>query len=72
VQRYGAVARDTSSEVGFYAEDASPLGWDPYEEIFEGQPANSRGVLKNFPWRRLQVVAPPPGTGCVDDPDRDR
>ena len=69
VQRYGMVARDTSSEIGFYAEDAAPLGWNPYEEIFEGQSADSRGVLRNFPWRRLQVVAPPPGTGCVDDRD---
>ena len=71
VQRYGAVARDTSSEIGFYAVDAAPLGWDPYPEIFEGLSADSRGVLRNFPWRHLQVVAPPPGTGCTDDPDRD-
>ena len=71
VQRYGMVARDTSTEIGFYVEDAKPLGWDPYPEIFEGLKADSRGALKNFPWRKLQVVAPPPGTGCTDDPDRD-
>jgi hypothetical protein len=69
VQRYGMVARDTSSEIGFYAEDAGPLGFDPYPEIFEGHSPDSRGVLKNFPWRRLQVVAPPRGTGCVGVPD---
>jgi hypothetical protein len=71
VQRYGAIARETSVEIGFYAEDPTPLGWDPYPEIFEGRSADSRGALKNFPWRKLQVVAPPPGTGCTDDPDRD-
>jgi hypothetical protein len=71
VQRHGAIARETSSEIGFYAEDPTPLGWNPYEEIFQGRSADSRGALANFPWRRLQVVAPPPGTGCTDDPDRD-
>jgi hypothetical protein len=71
VQRYGLIARDTSVEVGLYAEDPTPLGWNPYREIFEGQSADSRGVLKNFPWRRLQVVAPPPGTSCIDDPRGD-
>jgi hypothetical protein len=71
VKRYGMVARDTSTDIGFYTEDAAPLGWDPYDEIFEGLKRDSRGALRNFPWRHLKVVAPPPGTGCTDDPDRD-
>lgn len=66
VQRYGLVVRDTSSEVGFFAEDPAPLGWNPYPEIFEGRSPDGRGALRNFPWKRLQVVAPPPGTGCRD------
>jgi hypothetical protein len=71
VQRHGLVVRDTSSEVGFFAEDPTPLGWDPYPGIFEGLSPDSLGALRNFPWRHLQVVAPPPGTGCTDDPDVD-
>ena len=71
VQRYGFVVRDTSSEVGFAAEDPGPLGYNPYEEIFEGASPDSLGALRNFPWRMLQVVAPPRGRTCVDDPDRD-
>lgn len=72
IQRYGMVVRDVSTKTpGFVAEDPTPLGYDPYPEIFEGQAPNSKGVLRNFPWARLQVVAPPRGRGCTDDPDPD-
>ena len=67
VQRHGMVVRDTSSEVGFFAEDPGPLGWNPYPQIFENRSPDSRGVLKNFPWRKLQAVASP---RCVDNPVR--
>jgi hypothetical protein len=72
IQRYGMVVRDVSStDPGFVAEDPTPLGYDPYPQIFEGQAPNTKGVLRNFPWARLQVVAPSPGRGCTDDPDPD-
>ncbi|HEX8646033.1 MAG TPA: hypothetical protein VF715_03980 [Thermoleophilaceae bacterium] len=72
VQRYGMVVRDVSTDSpGFVAEDPVTLGHDPYPEIFEGQAPNSSGVLRNFPWRRLQVLAQPPGRGCTSDPDPD-
>ena len=71
VQRYGMVVRESSSDVGFYAEDPTPLGWNPYDEIFEGRSPDGVGALRNFPWRRLQVLAQPRGRGCEYDPDRD-
>ncbi|HEX8742442.1 MAG TPA: hypothetical protein VF712_04845 [Thermoleophilaceae bacterium] len=72
IQRYGLVVTDASTEIGFAAEDPTPLGYDPYVEIFEGRSPDSQGVLANFPWRKLQALAQPRGRGCVDDPDRDR
>ena len=54
-QRYGIIVRDkTLHAIGFYAEDPSPLGTNPYRRIFEGKPPSV--LLKLFPWRHLQVV----------------
>jgi hypothetical protein len=72
VQRYGLIVRESSAEVGFYAEDPSPLGRNPYPAIFQGQTPDGRGVLRNFPWSRLKALAPPHGKLCLDDPDIDR
>jgi hypothetical protein len=66
------IVRESSSEVGFYAEDPTPLGYDPYPKIFQGRTPDSHGVLKGFPWSRLKALEPPAGRGCVDDPDLDR
>lgn len=72
VQRYGMFVGDVSgTDPGFVAEDPTPLGSDPYEQLFEGQAPNTSGILRNFPWRKLQAIAPPRGQGCTDDPDRD-
>ena len=72
IQRYGMVVRDVSTDSpGFVAEDPSALPRDPYPQIFEGQAPNSSGVLRNFPWSRLQVLAQPRGRGCRYDPDAD-
>jgi hypothetical protein len=72
VQRHGLIVRESSAEVGFYAEDPAPLGHDPYPAIFQGQSPDSRGALRNFPWERLQALAPPSGKLCLNDPDIDR
>jgi hypothetical protein len=56
VQRYGMVVRDGAGSVVFYAEDPTPTGSNPYPTIF-GTPWMDV-ALRNFPWTRLQVVAP--------------
>jgi hypothetical protein len=57
-QRYGMVVRDRTHEaVGFYGEDPTPTGSDPYEGeggFFGGQSPSA--LLERFPWDRLQVV----------------
>jgi hypothetical protein len=65
VQRYGLVLRDRSDKLPvLYAE--VPHGTrDPYAQIFGDQKLDHRGVLANWPWDRLQVLAPPRGEpGC--------
>ncbi|HEX2126281.1 MAG TPA: hypothetical protein VHF45_06960 [Thermoleophilaceae bacterium] len=72
IKRYGLVVRDRGSNACFYAEDPSPLsGEDPYNEggndpqnggIFAGAWPNLSGLLRDFPWSQLQVVAVPPGS----------
>ena len=54
-QRYGIIVRDkTLDAIGFYAEDPTPLGKNPYARLFGGK---TPGVLlKSFPWRYLQAV----------------
>ena len=47
-QRYGIIVRDkTLHAIGFYAEDPSPLGTNPYRRIFDGKPPSA--LLKLFP-----------------------
>lgn len=54
-QKYGVIIRDiTHHATAFYAEDPTPLGTNPYPEIFENQYPNV--VLAGFPWDRLQVM----------------
>lgn len=71
VQRHGMIVRDSSNNVGFYAEDPTPLGYDPYRWIFQGRSPDTHGALKNFPWSRLQALAQPQDRPCVGDPDID-
>ncbi|MDQ3936859.1 MAG: hypothetical protein M3340_19770, partial [Actinomycetota bacterium] len=59
VQRYGAVVRDRGSIVSFKAEDPTPTGEYPYDEIFGGLQPNEKELLARFPWDRLQVLAVP-------------
>jgi hypothetical protein len=56
-QRYGILVRDGASNVAFYGEDPSTTSSNPYGQIFGGRYPNA--VLRDFPWDRLQVVAPP-------------
>jgi hypothetical protein len=57
-QRYGIVVRDrTKNAIGFFAEDPTPLGYDPYagpDGFFGGRRPNE--VLERFPWDRLQLL----------------
>jgi len=54
-QRYGIIVRDkTLHAIGFYAEDPSPLGTNPYTHLFEGKSPGE--LLQSFPWDHLQVV----------------
>jgi hypothetical protein len=57
-QRYGMIVRDQSHHViGFYGEDPSPVGSDPYHGasgFYGGKwPAE---LLKRFPWSSLRVL----------------
>jgi hypothetical protein len=57
-QRYGIIVRDQAGAVTFYGEDPARFGPpNPYGAIFGGKYANN--VIANFPWRQLQVLAPP-------------
>ncbi len=56
-QRYGLVVRDTSPNVGFYAEDPTPTGNDPYSGpggYFEGRTAEA--IAAAFPWSQLELL----------------
>ncbi len=54
-QRYGIIVRDKSLHaIGFYAEDPSPLGANPYTRLFDGKSPSE--LLQSFPWTHLQVV----------------
>jgi hypothetical protein len=54
-QRYGIIVRDKSLHaIGFYAEDPSPLGTNPYTHLFDGKSPSE--LLQSFPWTHLQVV----------------
>jgi hypothetical protein len=57
-QRYGMIVRDqTGHAVGFYAENPSPYGADPYigPAGFYNGPDPS-GVMQAFPWGHVQLV----------------
>jgi hypothetical protein len=54
-QRYGMVVRDqTGGTVGFYAEDPTPTGANPYGELFGNQYPTD--FLQSFPWDHVQLV----------------
>ena len=54
-QRYGIIVRDkTLHAIGFYAEDPTPLGTNPYTRLFDGKSPSE--LLASFPWKYLQVV----------------
>lgn len=78
-QRYGVIVREHSGAVVFYAQNASPLGRDPYPALFGGRSASE--LLTYFPWKHLQLMRmslvtmsgtggqfgelPGPLTGCI-------
>jgi hypothetical protein len=54
-QRYGIIVRDkTLHAIGFYAEDPTPLGTNPYTRLFDGRSPSE--LLASFPWKSLQAV----------------
>ena len=57
-QRYGIFVRDCSPDIGFYAQDPTPTGADPYtgpSGYFEGRtPAK---ILEEFPWSHLELLS---------------
>jgi hypothetical protein len=66
-QRYGLIVRDkTSHAIGFYAEDPTPTGTDPYwgpDGLYGGLAPWE--FLPRFPWHRLQLLKM---TLCTDAP----
>jgi hypothetical protein len=54
-QRYGMIVRDqTHHAVGFYAEDPTPFGTNPYPALMDYEtPAE---VLARFPWKHVEVL----------------
>jgi hypothetical protein len=54
-QRYGLIVRDkTLHATGFYAEDPTPSGENPYPRLFGGRTPGE--LLARFPWAHLQLV----------------
>jgi hypothetical protein len=66
-QRYGIVLRDrTHNAIGFFGEDPTPTGSDPYRGangFFGGETPSE--LLARFPWNRLQVLKM---SRCTDAP----
>jgi len=54
-QRYGMIVRDqTHHAIGFYAEDPTPTGSNPYPMLMEYEtPAE---ILAEFPWKYVEVL----------------
>jgi len=54
-QRYGMIVRDkTNAATGFFAEDPTPTGVNPYVQLFGGQwPVD---LLAAFPWDHVQLL----------------
>lgn len=67
IQKYGMIARDSSSVVGWWAEDPTPTGTYPYAAFWNNKypSAMPGGLFENFPFDQLQVLAPI-GEGCED------
>jgi hypothetical protein len=54
-QRYGLIVRDkTLHATGFFAEDPTPSGRNPYPRLFGGRTPGE--VLARFPWQHLQLM----------------
>jgi hypothetical protein len=57
-QKYGIYIRDSSPNIGFYAQDPTPTGSNPYTGptgYFEGKTPTQ--LLQSFPWKHLQLLA---------------
>jgi hypothetical protein len=55
VHRYGMIVRHkTLHATGFYAEDPTPTGANPYARLFDGRSPSE--LLASFPWKRLQLI----------------
>ncbi len=54
-QRYGMIVRDqTHHAIGFYAEDPTPTGANPYPGLMEYRFPNE--LLIDFPWTHVQLL----------------
>jgi len=54
-QRYGMIVRDqTHHAVGFYAEDPTPSGSNPYPALMGGELPDK--LLAGFPWQDVEVL----------------
>jgi len=56
-QRYGIYIRDSSPNIGLYAQDPTPTGTNPYTGptgYFEGKTPTQ--LLQSFPWKHLQLL----------------
>jgi hypothetical protein len=56
-QRYGIYIRDSSPNIGFYAQDPTPTATNPYTGptgYFEGKTPTQ--LLASFPWQHLQLL----------------
>jgi hypothetical protein len=56
-QRYGIYIRDSSPNIGLYAQDPTPTGSNPYTGptgYFEGKTPTQ--ILASFPWEHLQLL----------------
>jgi hypothetical protein len=54
-QRYGMIVRDqTHNAIGFYAEDPTPTGSDPYPALMDY--AYPTRLLADFPWEHVRVL----------------
>jgi hypothetical protein len=62
-QRYGVVVRDTSGVVGFFGEDPTPTGGDPWASIVANQPLWQ--MMSSFPWAHLEALQTTP---CSQQP----
>ena len=69
IQNYGMVLRDSGDGFGFWAEDWTPTGQNPYPTLWGNEYPNENGAFRNIPWDKLVALAQPPGKGCQDDPD---